>query len=178
VARQIVLLRGINIGPRNRIAMPELREALADAGFKDVQTYVQSGNVVLASRVKPETVASKVEREISARFGLEIPVVARTRDELAEVVRRNPLGKVAAEPKRHLVTFLSAELGPEVVGKLESLAAPDEEVTVIGREVYSWHPRTVARSRLWAELAGKRLGVIATSRNWTTVEALLAMADE
>lgn len=158
--------------------MPELREALAEAGFENVQTYLQSGNVVVTSRVKPETVARKAEREISSRFGLEIPVVSRTRDELAEVVKRNPLGKVAAEPKRHLVTFLSAELGPEVVAKLESLAASEEGLTVIGREVYSWHPKTIARSRLWAELAGKRLGVTATSRNWTTVRALLAMADE
>jgi uncharacterized protein (DUF1697 family) len=177
VARHVVLLRGINLGARNRIGMAELREALADAGFKDVQTYLQSGNVLLTSTAKSESVTRKCEREISARFGLEIPVVVRTRDELAAVVKRNPLGKVAVDSKRYQVSFLSAELAPEVVRKLEAAAAEDEQVVVIGREVYAWHPKTIARSRLWTQLAGKGLGVTATSRNWTTVEALLALAD-
>jgi uncharacterized protein (DUF1697 family) len=178
VARHVVLLRGINLGARNRIAMGELREALEEAGFKDVRTYLQSGNVVLTSTAKPENVGRKCEREISARFGLEIPVVIRTRDELARVVKRNPLGKVAVDPKRYQVSFLSAKLAAKVVRELEAAAAESEEVVVIGREVYAWHPKTIARSRLWTKLAGKSLGVAATSRNWATVEALLAMADE
>jgi uncharacterized protein (DUF1697 family) len=177
VAQHVVLLRGINLGARNRIAMPELRESLADAGFKDVRTYLQSGNIVLTSTAKPENVARKCERVIKASFGLEIPVVVRTRDELAEVVARNPLSAVALDPKRYQVSFLSAELDPEVVGNLEAASSPSEDLVVIGREVYAWHSKTIARSRLWTQLAGKGLGVIATSRNWTTVEALLAMAD-
>jgi uncharacterized protein (DUF1697 family) len=177
VARHVVLLRGINIGARNRIAMGELREALEEAGFKNVRTYLQSGNVVLTSTAKPESVARKCERVIKARFGLEIPVVVRSRAEVAMIVKRNPLGRVGVDPKRYQVSFLSAELDPDVVHKLEAAAAPSEELVVIGREVYAWHPKTIARSRLWTQLAGKSLGVTATSRNWTTVEALLALAD-
>jgi uncharacterized protein (DUF1697 family) len=158
--------------------MPELRAALENAGFKDLQTYLQSGNLVFESRAKPETVARRVEQLIAARFGLEIDVVVRSRDELAKIVQRNPLGKVAKNPKRHQVTFLSAELAPEVVERLDSLPVRGEQLVVHGREVYAWHPAGVARSRLWSELAGKRLGVTATSRNWTTVEALLALAQE
>jgi uncharacterized protein (DUF1697 family) len=179
MAQHVVLLRGINLGSRNRISMPELREALEEeAGFKDVRTYVQSGNVVLTSTAKPESVARKCEKVIKGRFGLEIPVVARTRAELARVVKRNPLGKVARDPKRYQVTFLSGKLSPNVVRELAAAAAPEERVEVIGREVYAWHPKTIARSRLWTKLAGKGLGVTATSRNWATVEALLALADE
>ena len=175
MARYVALLRGVNIGSRNRISMPDLRAALEEAGFKDVQTYLQSGNVVLESRAKPETVARKVEGVIAESFGLEIAVAVRSRAELAKVVERNPLGKVAKDPKRYQVTFLSAKLGAEVVRRLESLSVRGEQLVVDGREVYAWHPGGVARSRLWTELAGKRLGVSATSRNWTTVEALLAM---
>src|SRR5919201_1609117 len=69
--RQIVLLRGINLGSRNRIAMPALREALEEAGFEDVQTYLQSGNVVLSSRAAPTTVARKAKGLVADRFGLE-----------------------------------------------------------------------------------------------------------
>jgi uncharacterized protein (DUF1697 family) len=178
MARHIVLLRGINIGPRNRIAMGELRDALEEAGFKDVKTYLQSGNVVLESTAKPESVGRKVERLIKKRFGLEIAVVVRSRAQLAAVVKRNPLGKVATEPKRYQVTFLSKKLSARVVRELEAAAADSEQFVVAGREVYAWHPKTIARSKLWTTLAGKKLGVTATSRNWATVEALLALADE
>ena len=158
--------------------MPELRELLAGAGFDDVRTYLQSGNVLLSSKASRERLARKCEREIAGRFGLDIEVVVRTRDELAEVVRRNPLGDVAVNPKRYQVSFLAAEPDPEVVRKLAAAAVPPEQFVAIGRELYAWHPEGVARSRLWALLAGRGLGVPATARNWTTVTKLLAMADE
>jgi uncharacterized protein (DUF1697 family) len=175
---RIVLLRGINIGPRNRIAMPELREALTEAGYKDVRTYVQSGNVVLRSRARPGTIERKCEAVIAERFGLDIAVVARTRDELAEVVARDPLGDVADNPKRYQVSFLSEELAADRVRELGALAAGDERFAAIGRELYAWHPAGAARSKLWNTLAGKGLGVTATARNWTTVTTLLEMAGE
>jgi uncharacterized protein (DUF1697 family) len=178
MARHVVLLRGINIGSRNRIAMPALREALEEAGFTGVQTYLQSGNVVLESRAKPETVRRKVEQLIADRFGLEIAVIVRTRAELAAVVKRNPHAKVASEPKRYQVTFLEHKLPTRVVREVEQAAAADERVVVSGREVYAWHPQTIARSKLWAKLAGQGLGVTATSRNWTTVEALLELVND
>jgi uncharacterized protein (DUF1697 family) len=176
--RQVVLLRGINLGPRNRVAMPALRELLAGAGFANVRTYVQSGNVVLETRRRPAAVARACEELIAAELGLDIAVVARTRDELAEVVRRDPLGDVADNPKRYQVSFLESELDPQVAEKLSGLAAGGERMQVIGREIYAWHPGGVARSKLWAGLAGKGLGVKATARNWTTVTTLLEMADD
>ena len=171
-----VLLRGINIGPRNRISMPELRALLEGAGFDDVRTYVQSGNVVLSSDRSPEGVAREVERLIRKRLGLDIAVVVRTRAELGAVVRRNPLGDVAKNPKRYQVTFLAGKLGRPVVKQLEAAAAQSERFVVAGREVYAWTPDGIARSKLWAMLAGKQLGVTATARNWTTVAKLLELA--
>src|SRR5580765_324469 len=95
VAQHIVLLRGINLGSRNRIAMPALRAALEAAGFADVRTYVQSGNVVLSSSATGAEVTGKVQRVIAKEFGLDIGVVTRRRAQLAKVVERNPLAKVA-----------------------------------------------------------------------------------
>ena len=158
--------------------MPELREALVDAGFEDVRTYVQSGNVVLSSRKKSESVARECRRAIAERLGLDVDVVVRTRDELADVVARNPFTRVAKNPKRYQVTFLASELNPEVVAKVEAAAVKPERVVVDGREVYAWHPETIARSKLWSLLAGPKLGVTATARNWTTVTKLLELADE
>ncbi len=156
--------------------MPALREALEEAGFEDVRTHLQSGNVALSSGSKPDGVARTCERVIAERFGLEIAVIVRTRADLARIVERNPLGEVATDPKRYQVSFLSAQLSPDVVRELEEAAAPEERVVVAGREVYAWHPKTIARSKLWTKLAGKGLGVTATSRNWSTVEALLELA--
>jgi uncharacterized protein (DUF1697 family) len=178
VSRHILLLRGINLGPNRRVAMPRLREVLTEAGFDDVRTYVQSGNIVLSSDKSPDRVAATCERVIADEFGFDVPVVVRSRDELAAVVQRNPLGEVATEPKRYQVSFLDREPEPEVVDQLAALAVDSEEFVAIGRECYAWHPDGVARSKLWTKLGGKGLGVTATARNWTTVTTLLQMADE
>src|SRR5436190_5641285 len=176
--RHIVLLRGINLGSRNRVSMPELRAVLTDAGFEDVRTYLQSGNVALTSNSRPEVVAQACERHITDALGVDIAVVVRSRDELARVVRKNPLGKVATDPKRYQVSFLSGTLDSGVARKLRDLVVEREQLVVSGREIYAWHPAGVARSKLWAQLAGRGLGVAATARNWTTVTSLLALADD
>jgi uncharacterized protein (DUF1697 family) len=157
--------------------MPKLRSALQEAGFEDVATYVQSGNVVLTSRDSAAKVARSVERLIKKEFGLQIPVVVRTRAQLAQVVERNPLAKVAKNPKRYQVSFLDKKPTTALLRELEDLAASGERVVASGREIYAWHPEGVARSKLWAALAGKGLGVTATARNWTTVTKLLELAD-
>ena len=172
------MLRGINLGPTRRVPMADLRALLTDAGYEDVRTYVQSGNIVLSSREKPAKLGRRIDELISERFGFEVPVVVRTRDELAEVVATNPLKDVADNPKRYQVSFLSEPLSAEAAKQLHGLAVEPEALVIDGREVYAWHPGGVARSKLWNGLAGKGLGVTATARNWTTVTTLLEMADE
>jgi uncharacterized protein (DUF1697 family) len=174
VPQHIVLLRGINLGSRNRVAMPKLRDALHAAGFDEVRTYLQSGNIVLSSSAKP---ADAVRRVLSKEFGLDIAVVTRTRAELAKVVAHNPLARVAGDAKRYQVSFCDAKPSRDVARLLEDAAAPGERVLVQGREIYAWHPDSIARSKLWALLAGPKLGVTATARNWTTVQQLLELAD-
>lgn len=172
--RQVVLLRGINLGARNRVAMPALREALTEAGYGNVRTYVASGNVVLDTDQPPAELAGSIGALLAERF-VAVPVVTRTDHELADVVARNPLGELATDPKRYQVSFLSEPLAAEVAAQLEALAAPAERLVVDGRELFAWHPEGVARSKLWNAVAGK-LGVTATARNWTTVTKLLEMA--
>jgi uncharacterized protein (DUF1697 family) len=178
MARHVVLLRGINLVRRNRIAMPELRRTLEAAGYREVQTYVQSGNVILSSRASPERVARGVNVVIKKRFGFDVPVVVRSHAELREVVNLNPLGNLADNSKRHLVTFLAAELPAGTKERLREVAGADERFAITGREIYSWHPEGVGRSPLWERLSAKAMGVTATSRNWSTVTTLLAMSEE
>jgi uncharacterized protein (DUF1697 family) len=156
--------------------MPELRELLRGAGMESVRTYVASGNVIVESDEEPGELAQLTSRLIAERFGLSIDVVARTREEVEEVVRRNPLGAFATEPKRYQVSFLAAEPPQGLVDELAALATEAERFVAVGREFYAWHPEGVARSKLSARLAARNLGVLATARNWTTVTTLLEMA--
>jgi uncharacterized protein (DUF1697 family) len=177
MAVHVVLLRGVNLVKHNRIAMPELRSALTAAGFRDVSTYLQSGNTVLSSRASGERVVRDVGAVIRQSFGLEITVIVRSASELAAVVQRNPLAGIATTPNRYLVTFLSADLPPRVADDLRAISQ-QEPFAIAGREVYSWHPDGIGRTPLWERLSSKSLGVAATSRNWATVTALLAMAEK
>jgi uncharacterized protein (DUF1697 family) len=172
----VVMLRGINLGPNRRVPMAELRALFGEAGYPDVRTYVQSGNVVLESTAKPAELEREAAALIAERFGFDVPVVVRTRRELAAVVKLDPLGDVVSNPKRYQVSFLSAKPTAAVVKTLQAAATGDERVVCHGREIYAWHPEGVARSKLWNALAGKGLGVTATARNWTTVTMLLEMA--
>jgi len=158
--------------------MPPLRELLTDAGFEDVRTYVQSGNVVLTSGMRADQLAARCEELIAERFGFDVDVIVRSRDELAEVVRLNPFGDLADNPKRYQVSFLDGEPDPTAVERAAAAGAPGERLVAIGRELYAWHPDGIGRSKMWSKLAGNGLGARATARNWTTVTTLLEMASE
>jgi uncharacterized protein (DUF1697 family) len=173
--RHVVLLRGINLVKRNRIAMPQLRAVLESAGYRDVVSYVQSGNVVLSSRASQQRVAVDVKALIETHFGLDITILVRSREEVAAVVQRNPLAAIATNTSHYLVTVLSQEMPAGFADDLAGISKK-EPFAVIGREIYSWHPDGIGRTPLWDRLASKSLGVAATSRNWTTVKTLLAMA--
>jgi uncharacterized protein (DUF1697 family) len=175
--RHVCLLRGINVGPHQRIAMPALRELLTGLGYGDVVTYVQSGNVVLTSRVSAARLERDLEEQIAEGLGVRAPVVVRTRDELAAIAAANPFADTITDPKRLQVTFLSTEAPAGLADAVEAAAVAPEQVAVRGREVYAWHPDGIQRSKLAALLAGKRLGVTATARNWNTVTKLLELAE-
>ena len=176
--RQVVLLRGVNVGGRNKLAMPALRAALEQAGMEGVTTYVQSGNVVLDSAAKPDSVARACEAVIAERFGLQVSAVVRTRDELAAVVAHDPLGGVADSEKLYQVTFCAKAPDEQALAKVAERAVEGERIVARGREIYAWFPHGVGRSKLAAQLGRQDLGVVATARNWTTVTRLLALASE
>ena len=176
--RQVALLRGINLGARNRVSMPELRELLEGLGHGDVKTLLQSGNVVLTSEETGTDLEQGLEKAIAGELGVESRVIVRTARELAAVVKRNPLADVADDPKRYQVSFLSEKLAPAVKKELEAADVAPERVAVHGREIYAWHPGGIQRSPLVKLLTDKKLGVTATARNWNTVTKLLDLARE
>jgi uncharacterized protein (DUF1697 family) len=175
--RHVALLRGINLGSRNRVAMPELRELLTGHGYTGVQTLVQSGNVVLTSRLSPKRLERDLQQQIAEGLGVDTPVVVRTRDELAAVIERDPLGEEADNPKLYQVTFLAEEPSAEVASELAEIDVAPERIALIGRELYTWHPDGIQRSKVDRLRTSKRFPT-GTARNWNTVTKLLELCDE
>ncbi len=171
----IGLLRGINVGGANRLAMAQLRAAAETCGFRQVATYVQSGNIVFASEDAEEEVAAALAAQVAAVSGLKIPVMVRSRDELAAVVAGNPFPAAVTEPATLHVTFFRE--GDQLHG-LTTLASGEfapEAFAARGRNLYLHVPAGLGRSKLAITLARAAPG--GTTRNWRTVTALLTMAE-
>lgn len=172
MTRYAILIRGINVGKAKRIAMADLRAALTEAGYANVATLLQSGNVVLTADQPAATLARAVERVIEERFGFAVDVIVRSHDELASVVARNPFQGEATDGSRYVVAFLAeAPRTPP----LKDLDFGAERLVVDGAELFIWCPDGLRDSPLLAALAKVRGGPPTTVRNWNTVEKLLAM---
>ena len=156
--------------------MEALRELLESEGYGNVRTYVQSGNVVLESALKPARLEAFLERQLAAGLGFDVDVFVRTPSQLEAVLARDPLGSDAVDGSRYLVTFLRESLDPERAARLAVDDFSPERLAVNGREIYSWHPGGVGRSELAKQLSERNLGATATARNWNTLEKLLALA--
>ncbi|MCZ2857403.1 DUF1697 domain-containing protein [Blastococcus sp. VKM Ac-2987] len=173
MTRYVALLRAVNLGATRRVSMPRLREVLAERGYGDVRTHLASGNVLLESPLPEAELAADLTAAIAEHFALDVPVVIRTAEELADVLVADPLGHVATNPARYSVTFHAEPLDPERVAALP--AAESGEYVVRGREVYVWLPDGLqsdrGAERTWAQL----LGATGTNRNWNTVRKLVEL---
>lgn len=177
MARYVVLLRGINLARSRRVAMADLREVLAACGYEDVATHLQSGNVLLSTAESATKLPDRLERELAEGLGMEIRVVVRSRAQLAKVVAEDPFGDVAsAAPKLYMVTFFPAKPDATALRALLDEDFGDERVVASGREIYTWHPDGIQKSKLARAVGDKRLGPSGTARNWNTVTKLLELA--
>ena len=173
--RYVVMPRGINVGTRNRVPMAELRAKLAGAGYSDVATVGQSGNVIVSvGSDRPDEVAGAVARLLSDEFDVNVACVVRTAHQVRRVLERSPLREVASDPSRHLVNFLSTEPDPGLVGALLTEDHSPEAIAIEGTEAYVWTPDGVKAMTLSYAYLEKRLGVVATARNWNTMEKIVA----
>jgi uncharacterized protein (DUF1697 family) len=176
VSTYVAFLRGVNLGSARRVKMAELRELLRGHGHGDVETYLQSGNIVVSSTLPAVKLEGELESQLAAGLGFDVDVIVRSSRELAAVVKRNPLRAVATDPAKYLVTFLRAKPPTQLVARLRAAEVAPEEVVANGRELYSWHPGGVGRSKLAKLLLPSALGASASARNWRVVEHLAGLA--
>jgi uncharacterized protein (DUF1697 family) len=173
--RWVALLRAVNLGGRNKVPMAELRTLLTDAGYKNVRTYVASGNVVLDGPAGKAALGTALERQVADAFGVTTTVMLRKPRELAAVIAAHPFGAGTSETH---VAFLAARPNKAAVARLEA-ADPGADLAVLtGADVYLRLPRGVHGSRFSGARIESLLGVPATLRNWRTVTALAELAGE
>ena len=182
----LALLRGINVGGHNRVAMADLRRVAASLGHADVATYIQSGNVVFTSRdADTGALARALERAIAETLDVRPAVVVLSREDLRQVVADNPFPEVA-DPKHLHAVFGDREPGPARVAEVRAAqdaatarGSPDE-ARIVGRTLFLHTPEGIGRSELAARLTrtprGAREGA-GTARNWATVTRLLKMVE-
>jgi uncharacterized protein (DUF1697 family) len=173
----VALLRGINVGRAKRVAMADLRALLADLGYADARTLLNSGNAVFSApgRAAPDAIAARIEGGMTERLGVSARVTVLTAGDLDAVVAVNPLATEITDPSRFLVAVLR---DPADRARLEPLAAQDwaPEALALGpRAAYLWCPAGLLDSRL-PEAVGRALGDGVTTRNWATLTKLHALA--
>ena len=151
--------------------MPALRAIVESLGHSDVETYLQSGNIVFTpAPAAPDDLAAQLEGAIADATGLDVPVVTRTGAELAAVVEANPYP--VDDPTKVVVVFLGEAVEPGALGLGDLASYLPDEYTARGRELYVSVPNGGARSKLMEALTKRRLPTTVTVRNWRTVTAL------
>lgn len=170
------LLRGINVGGRNKVPMAELRQLMAELGWVGVRSHLQSGNIVF--RTADRAPGPKLEVAIAQRFGFEVPCLILTRDELEQVVEACPLPTLELEPSKVLVLFIRETPKRTHFESVDRAAVAPDEFHHVGKAVYCYFPNGMGRSRLGDVLAAVPPALTMTGRNWRTVQRLLELTDE
>lgn len=173
--RQIVLLRGINVGKAKRIAMADLRALLTDLGHTGVATVLQSGNVVVTAPTAPAATEKAVRTAIADRFGFDVAVLVRTATELVAAIGADPFGDDAPDGSKHLLGFLS---GTPKAGAMDAVIErhDDGNLRFEKGHLYLWCPDGALKSPFATVDWKRELGVDVTMRNWNTATKLAALA--
>ncbi len=173
----VALLRGVNVGGKNKLPMRDLAAMFEEAGCREVRTYIQSGNVIFeASSAAAGRTPERISAAIRERFGYNIPVVVRSAAEMAAVVVGNPFVERGCETKALHVGFLAESVGAERLATLDPNRSPPDEFHVRGREIFLYCPNGVARTKLSNVWFDSRLGTTSTMRNWNTVRKLAELS--
>ena len=171
----IALLRGINVGGNNILPMALLKDILTNAGCKNVQSYIQSGNLVFESAVKDRLqLSKKITSLVMEHCGFEPKAFLLTEGDLDAAIQENPFSEARAEPKSLHFFFLDEPAKEANIEALEKVQSPTESFSLTDRVFYLFAPDGVGRSKL-ASSAERYLGVSVTARNYRTIEKLSSM---
>jgi uncharacterized protein (DUF1697 family) len=176
VKTYVALLRGINLGAARKVPMADLRTWLAELGYGDVRTHLQSGNALFTSDRKPAELEREIGKRLEEQLGFEVRCLIRDHAGLQRVVDADPFGERAPNHSRYAVAFLSGPPTKSRLAKLPADAFAPELFHLGRREIYLWYPDGIHRSKLNVELTERNLGVVATVRTWNVVRKLAELS--
>lgn len=176
MSRFIALLRGINVGGHNKVPMSDLRLLCTGLGWTQVQTYIQSGNVIFGAGARTAALEATLEAAIEKRFGLTIAVIVRAASDWARYAENNPFAEACErEPNLVLLGLSKAPPRADAAGALLERARDGERVERRGDAIWIHYAGGAARSKLSPALIDRLVGSSLTARNWRTVLALQAL---
>lgn len=174
----IALLRGINVSGQKKVPMKELTTLFEGLGFRNVKTYIQSGNVVFDhASAKPPALSSSIEKQIMKTFGFDVPVMTLSPEELVKAVKESPFAKVK-NPEMEKIYFIFTDSKPDAarVKELEKVKFENENFSVIGNVIHLWVGNGYGNAKLNNNYFENKLKLKATTRNWKTVQELIRMS--
>jgi uncharacterized protein (DUF1697 family) len=176
VTRWIALLRGVNVGGGNKIAMPALRVSCEGSGFERVSTYIQSGNLVFDAPGDEASVTAALRKALTEEHGLKVPVLVRTARQTDRLADSHPGLEAGVDPRYLHIVFLDRKVKKVDAKRIDRSRFGPDTFDVDGREIYVTYPNGSGRSKLTIEVFERALGVTATARNVNTVRALIKLA--
>jgi uncharacterized protein (DUF1697 family) len=177
--KYISILRGINVGGNRKILMADLKSLYGKLCFSNVQTYIQSGNVIFDSEMKVSNtdLEQLIQQAISETFGFDVPVIVRTVEEMGDSIFNNPFWKEKnADIDRLHLTFLKETPFQEKLIKMINIDFSPDKFQVIGKDAFIFCSAGYSDSKLTNQFFESKLGVSATTRNWKTVVKLNELA--
>ena len=172
MASYVAFLRGVNLGPNNKIPMPALRTMAEDLGYTEVATFINSGNLIVSSPKKAATVEQEISKAIKDTFGRSIDVTVRTPAQLKKVLAENPYAD--GNPSQVTVAFLTKAPAKDAKDRVAAVAKNHEPFAFARQEVYVNYSQGIGKSKL-AEKFSDIIGVSSTVRNIRTVERVLTL---
>ena len=176
----IAILRGINVSGQKKIKMADLKAHLEELNFKNVQTYIQSGNVIFEHETtSPEDLENEIVKKIYEKYGFQVPTIIKIPSELKYVINNNPFrDDPNKETNRLYVTFLSDVPSSINLEKLETIDYSPEEYILDGKNIYFYSPNGYGNAKMNNNFFENKLKVAATTRNWNTVNKLIEIVNE
>jgi uncharacterized protein (DUF1697 family) len=169
----IALLRGINVGGHKKILMSDLRELFEAIGFKNAQTYIQSGNVIYCSEASAKEGESLIFNAILKQYGWDVPVIVKTSSEMEEILENCPFSE--AKKENSYFTLLSEAPAKDMIEKVQSLSYSKEEFIITDNCIY-FYAENYGRTKFKNNFFERKLKVKTTARNYRTMVKLISLS--
>ena len=168
---KIAILRGINVGGKRKILMADLKILMQDLGYENIQTYIQSGNLIFEAGEKQQNdqLAENIESAILKQFNFEVPVIVLSKNEIESAIANNPFYTAEADINKLHLTFLNKIPEQDKQEQLETVNYKPDQFKIMGKNVFLYCEGSYHKSKLTNDFFERKLKVKATTRNWKTV---------